>query len=78
MRVRHIPSASTRWPAAKAATVPGRAPTGLPPRSVTGTMDSAGEAWRTNLLHPMVGREDAVRPHAGPHYFPLRMGPETA
>ena len=41
-------------------------------------MDSAGEAWRTNLLHPMVGREDAVRPHAGPHYFPLRMGPETA
>ena len=43
--VKCTPSASTPWPAAKTAIVPGRAPTGPPPRSATGTTGSAGEAW---------------------------------
>lgn len=38
---RHTPSASTPWLAAKAATVPGWAPMGLPARSATGTTGSA-------------------------------------
>ena len=68
--VRYTPSASTPWLAAKAAIVPGRALMGPPPRSATGTTGSAGEAWGASLSHPVLGREDAVGPHSGPHLLP--------
>lgn len=59
--VTRIPSASTPWLAAKAATVPGGAPLGRPPRSVTGTTGSAGELRWIRLLGPVTGR---CHPHA--------------
>ena len=68
--VRCTPSASTPWLAAKAAIVPGRALMGPPPRSATGTTGSAGEAWGASLSRPVLGREDAIGPHSGPHLLP--------
>lgn len=53
--VTHIPSASTPWLAAKAATAPGAALLlGLPPQSATGTMGNAGELRWIHLLGPVM------------------------
>lgn len=64
--VTHIPSASTPWLAAKAATVPGGAPLGPPPHCATGTMGSAGEPRGINLLGPIMGREGVLCTHQSP------------
>lgn len=74
-----IPSASTPWLAAKAATAPGSALLlGLPPQSATGTMGSAGELRWIHLLGPVMGRKDAICPHTCLCYFPILTGPRTA
>lgn len=77
--VRHarcIPSASTPWPAAKAATVPRGAPLLLPPPSATGTVGSAGEFRGVSLSHAVVGR--IRRPLSACWLLLLLTGPRNA
>lgn len=60
----HIPSASTPWPAVKAATALQGAPLlEVPPQSATGTMGSAGELRRIDLLGPLWGERCRLPTH---------------